>query len=309
MNPAEMSAYLDEVSDYLRGLFGDEQYKYLINIFISDEVARIEVADSLEDDMRLAASVSFNDADIDPKKAAKELYDAVMSRPFDIKKKVMDLFSMGYEDVKDKIIVKLVPENDKYLNRCESIKAADGLLLVPYFSIDDENGGAVHIIIPKGTSERYGLLKEKIILDGVVNTSRLYPATIFSLDVLIENIFAALNVNESFDSALHKLDVDAIGASGVCLSTKNHVNGAVACVYSGVLKKIADHFSSDLYLVFTSLHEVMVHSVRECQKVGMDSEALKQIVKETMDEATDIKDRLTENIYIYRRDEGVIEKV
>lgn len=317
INPAEMSVYLDEVSSYLRGLLGDEQDKYCINIFISDEVAKLEVSDSMEEGVGLVASASFEEYNGETPSAmesAESIYKALMAgTERDIKRKALEALSGDYESVRDKIIARLVPENKMGLENSVAIKAAEGLNLAACFLIECSNKGVLSIMVPKEVAARYGLLEEKIILDAVMNTQRLFPATLFSLDeflnsIELESAFIYPDLDEDFDSAVGKIGRNSSIQQQLCLSTSNRTNGAVACVYSGVLKKIADAMSDDLFLVFTSVHEVMIHAVGELLREGLNSETLKLILKETLDEAVTFKDKLTDNIYIYRRDKGVIEK-
>ena len=50
------------------------------------------------------------------------------------------------------------------------------------------------------------------------------------------------------------------GIAGNCLSTEKRTNGAAAIFLPGVARRLAELMEADLYLVFTSVHEVMVHS-------------------------------------------------
>ena len=47
---------------------------------------------------------------------------------------------------------------------------------------------------------------------------------------------------------------------GNCLSTSRKTNGAVAVFLPGVAERLAYLLDSDFYMVFTSIHEVMIHN-------------------------------------------------
>ena len=49
-------------------------------------------------------------------------------------------------------------------------------------------------------------------------------------------------------------------AMGNCLSTTKKTNGAVAVFLPGVAEQLAYMLDSDFYMVFTSVHEVMIHN-------------------------------------------------
>lgn len=61
--------------------------------------------------------------------------------------------------------------------------------------------------------------------------------------------------------------------------------------------------TEELYLAFTSIHEVMVHDAR---RMG-DSKNLQEVLKNTIAEATSESDFLTEHIYHYDMKKEKIE--
>lgn len=91
-------------------------------------------------------------------------------------------------------------------------------------------------------------------------------------------------------------DVVSKDAMGNCLSTTIKTNGAVAIFLPGVAKRLADLLDSDFYMVFTSIHEVMVHNAEK-----VDPEDLKCVLADTIKEATPEADYLTSRIYKYDR--------
>lgn len=52
---------------------------------------------------------------------------------------------------------------------------------------------------------------------------------------------------------------------GNCLSTSKKTNGAVAVFLPGVAERLAALLESDFYMVFTSIHEVMIHNDRNVE--------------------------------------------
>lgn len=89
-------------------------------------------------------------------------------------------------------------------------------------------------------------------------------------------------------------------AMGNCLSTKQKTNGAVAIFYPGIAKEYCRKMDTeDIYLVFTSIHEVMIHNASV-----VVPEDLEDVLKETLDAATPEEDYLTSRIYRYCRATG-----
>lgn len=84
--------------------------------------------------------------------------------------------------------------------------------------------------------------------------------------------------------------------AGSCLSTSIRTNGAVAVFLPDVAQRIADLMDDDFYIVFTSVHEAMIHPKRM-----FCPEDLERILKETLKEATPDEDFLSDEIYYYDR--------
>ena len=89
------------------------------------------------------------------------------------------------------------------------------------------------------------------------------------------------------------------GIAGNCLSTEKRTNGAAAIFLPGVARRLSELLGSDLYLVFTSVHEVMVHNADVVYP-----EDLKEVLSDTLEKATPEEDYLTSSIYRYSRRSG-----
>ena len=80
---------------------------------------------------------------------------------------------------------------------------------------------------------------------------------------------------------------------------RKRTNGAAAIFLPGVARRLSELLGSDLYLVFTSVHEVMVHNADVVYP-----EDLKEVLSDTLEKATPEEDYLTSSIYRYSRRSG-----
>ena len=92
--------------------------------------------------------------------------------------------------------------------------------------------------------------------------------------------------------------------SGDCgtylVTTEPPTNGAIAIFYPGVCKEIADKFNSDFYIVFTSIHEAVVH------KKGTTSvESMYKSLRDT-NKAFGPEDTLTDTVFFYNKEADTI---
>ena len=94
----------------------------------------------------------------------------------------------------------------------------------------------------------------------------------------------------------YKLKKDVLGN---CLSTTIRTNGAVAIFLPGVAERIGQLMGGGFYMVFTSIHEVMIHNADHSYP-----EDLENVLRETLREATPEEDFLTDKIYRYCRETG-----
>lgn len=100
-------------------------------------------------------------------------------------------------------------------------------------------------------------------------------------------------MNLLFDGPLKK------SAIGNCLSTATRTNGAVAVFLPGVAQRLSDLLDGGFYMVFTSVHEVMIHSEKTA-----DPEDLKRVLADTVRDTTPEEDFLTYYVYHYNRETG-----
>ena len=79
----------------------------------------------------------------------------------------------------------------------------------------------------------------------------------------------------------YKLKKDVLGN---CLSTTIRTNGAVAIFLPGVAERIGQLMGGGFYMVFTSIHEVMIHNEKSA-----DPEELKKVMEQVTFISMDIK--------------------
>lgn len=85
---------------------------------------------------------------------------------------------------------------------------------------------------------------------------------------------------------------------GICLSVKGLTNGAVAVLYPEVIKKLVELMDGDFYVVFSSVHEALIHSSKLCSL-----EELENLLRTSNSRMTFQKEFLTDKVYYYCREE------
>lgn len=159
--------------------------------------------------------------------------------------------------------------------------------------LDDNREDLISTKVLKSMVKKWRKTETDIFNEALENTYRATPPRIYKWEgILRDEPYAG----ESFMNDEDVCDLDK-SFSGNILSTTRKTNGAVAVFLPGVAEKISELLDSDFYMVFTSIHEVMIHSTGS----GVDLKDLKLVLQDTLREATPSSDYLTEKIYKYNR--------
>ena len=149
--------------------------------------------------------------------------------------------------------------------------------------------------IPKSMIERWGRKEAEVFDAALLNTFFMTPPRLYKWEEMLSD---PSYKGENF-MGMMKTGVLSKGPEGNCISTTEQTNGAVAAFMPGVLPRIADLLESDLYLAFTSIHEVMVHSAD-----SVSPDQIRKVLESTIDECTDDEEFLSKNVFFYDRHEG-----
>lgn len=199
-----------------------------------------------------------------------------------------------YEKTKPRLFIRLL-NADKYSADLQDAvyKTLGDIALVLYMKVTEYEGCVTSTKIRQGMLEQWGKECDEVFQEAILNTYFMSPPRIYRWEQMI---FNPEYEGEEFMSpgTEEAISQDLIGN---CLTTAKKTNGAVAIFYPGVAERFADVLDSDLYLVFTSVHEVMVHKAD-----AVDAVDLSIILQDTLEEATPKEDFLTRKIYKYEKD-------
>ena len=203
-----------------------------------------------------------------------------------------------YEQVKENLFIRLINfEKNKTELEKAFYKRNGDIALTLYMKISDEDGMLTSLKVPLQCVERWDLEKDDVFMAALKNTVSMMPPKVYDMMKML--------LNPGYDGE----DVDDPDyipfqdTMGNCLSTGQKTNGAVAIFYPGIARLFCDKINTDgLYLVFTSIHEVMVHNAR---MIG--PEDLASVLDDTIKESTPEDDVLTKHIYYYNAETDQIE--
>lgn len=203
-----------------------------------------------------------------------------------------------YEQVKENLFIRLINfEKNKTELEKAFYKRNGDIALTLYMKIADEDGTMTSLKVPLKCVERWDLEKEDVFMAALKNTASMMPPKVYDMMKMLLNPGYD---GEDIDDPNYVPFQDTMGN---CLSTGQKTNGAVAIFYPDVARLFCDKINTDgLYLVFTSIHEVMVHNARM-----IEPEDLASVLNDTIKEVTPKEDVLTDHVYYYNAETDRIE--
>lgn len=169
------------------------------------------------------------------------------------------------------------------------------IALVLYARMGEVSGCMASMKIREPLLERWGKDRDEVFDEALVNTYFLSPPRIYQWEKML---FSESYEGDNFMNLLSDYPLRK-GVMGNCLSTTKRTNGAAAVFLPGVAERIAALLEDSFYMVFTSIHEVMIHRA-SC----VDPEDLRLVLADTVRETTPPEDFLTLNIFRYDRESG-----
>ena len=180
-----------------------------------------------------------------------------------------------YEKVKSRLFIRLLnaDKNRTILKELVHHKIGD-IALVVYYLAGEKEGYVLSAKIKKSFVEKWGKDADTVFEAALINTYFISPPRIYHWEKML---FDKTYEGDNF--------MDILGAAAIFLR--------------GVARRLSELLGSDLYLVFTSVHEVMVHNADVVYP-----EDLKEVLSDTLEKATPEEDYLTSSIYRYSRRSG-----
>ena len=202
-----------------------------------------------------------------------------------------------YDKIKNYLFIRLINKNKYEADLRDSVYRTIGdIAMVLYVRMGEIEGYTSSMKVKQHMLEKWDMDRDEVFEAALLNTYFISPTRIYCWEKML---FDTHYEGENFMNLLSDYPIRR-GAVGNCLSTVKRTNGAVAVFLPGVASRLADLMQGNLYLVFTSIHEVMIHNEKTA-----DPEDLRHVLIDTIKETTPEEDVLTFHIYHYDRATGI----
>lgn len=207
---------------------------------------------------------------------------------------LMDVCTGNYDHLCDRMILRPLnyERNKKELFQVPHIRVGD-LALVLYLEISNVNTNYFTAKINYSQLKSWNISSAQALTEALTNTCKRYPAMLYSVQELIENLFDTPKNTLPFES---EKTADIL-ENGYVLTNPAQLNGATTIFYPGVLEKLARYLSSDFYIAFTSIHESQIHPVGK-----LSVEQIRYSLT-NVNASIDPDDFFSNNVYFYNSSE------
>lgn len=202
----------------------------------------------------------------------------------------------NFEDAKDKVVMALVnTEQNKEMLKNMPHREFQDLSVIYRYVVSMEPQGIATIPIKKGIAEMMGMEEEQLFHAAAENTKRLLPPQVRSMNDVIVDMF----VKDGMPKEMVEMFVEEMPQDRLMyvIGNQQGINGAVSMMYEDTLHKLAEELETDLYILPSSVHEVIAVST----DMG-DPNELAQMVSEINMDQVELCDRLSNQVYHYDKD-------
>lgn len=201
-------------------------------------------------------------------------------------------FFLNYETVKSRIIFKLInTEKNRELLRDVPYIPFHDLSIVFQCLVSEERFGNASILIHYVHLQLWKVNARELYERALENTPLLQGYELADMNTVLEEMKALGGIDDE-----EIVDMQQEVPMYV-LSNKSRINGASCILYKDILKDFAMVVDKDLYVLPSSIHEVILLPSDGTQ----ESEQLKEMVREINQSQVEKEEVLSDSVYYYRR--------
>lgn len=196
----------------------------------------------------------------------------------------------NYESIRHQIIFRLVnyERNEELLSSCPYLPFCD-LAITFRWLVHSDSSGIASALITNKEMDLWNITLEELYQTARINTGNLFPATIEPIQQLLTKYLDT-------DSEIQELlDCTPNDFQLYMLSNEVRINGSTCMIYDGILADFTKKLKKDLYILPSSIHEVLLMPVEE----GINEQSLLNLVRDANRSVVSLPDILSDSIYRY----------
>lgn len=198
-----------------------------------------------------------------------------------------------FDRMKGKIALKLInrERNEELLMQVPH-RIWNDLAIVYCCLFLNEPIGSGSILIRNEHMKLWNTDEEKLHRCALLNAPKLLPEELKTMEELLSEMMPEIELPRS-DSPIRMY----------VLGNREHVFGASALLYSEKLRELSGELDSDLYVIPSSVHEVILIPAG-CM---MEPVEIQKMIREVNESQVEPDERLSDTLYFYSRDTGEVK--
>lgn len=204
--------------------------------------------------------------------------------------------SVDLENAKENIVFQLInTEQNKQMLADAPNRQFQDLSIIYRWVVKVEDAGVQSTVIHNSLAKQLGFSEEELFKLAVENTRRIFPPTVKNMNEVIRDMF----MKDGMPPEIADMMIGEMPPENAMyvISNNRGINGAISMLYENELHTLAENLETDLYIMPSSIHEVIAVS----SDMG-DSNELAQMVAEINMDQVSLDERLSNQVYHYDKD-------
>ena len=202
--------------------------------------------------------------------------------------------------LKDNVFFTLInAEQNKELLKTVPHREFEDLAIVYRWNLGNDSLGTYTNLVDNDLAKKEGLTENDLYNAANKNTKELFPILVKNMnEVISEIIFGDSELSGEMEEEFKEVMMETQDERSMYVITnESKLYGAASILYEEPLHELAENIESDLYILPSSIHEVIAVSA----DMGSPDD-LAEMVYEINMEQVDIDDRLSNQVYCYDKD-------
>lgn len=207
-----------------------------------------------------------------------------------------DQLMESWESAKGRIVVELIKEswNQELLEEIPYKAFLDLAVIYRIKMWECKSGDVVHTVTNE-MMERWNITEEELYEAALVNLQKEEFEIIGLHQVLKDMTEEHIDVEQK----------DEFHGWAYVFTNRSRIKGAAAMLRTDLLNRFAEAHGSDLFILPSSVHEVILLPAKEDENTA----ELRRIVRETNEEIVNEEEWLSDEVYYFRRSTGAVELI
>lgn len=212
-----------------------------------------------------------------------------------------------YDYIKDKLYLKVInkAKNEELLKSIPYREFYD-LALVVYIALEEVKNGQATITVNNRNLEVWNITKDKLFDAAFMNEYENTPPKLEKMTTVMRELLKEKYIDmqdeeteAQIDSIINMMEENDDRDMYVLTNSKK-INGACYIVYEEYLKKFAKSINSDLYILPSSIHEILLIPM-DC---GVTKRELEKMVSDINNTELSPSEVLSDSVYEFYRESG-----